>query len=129
MRLLGTPINRTGRLLHGRPVLILYLNKFLNNLPVALPAARRAIRFPIVPFFTAFTSPKILADLYKADLILLILIFLHSFLYLWFYYSKDCSSSCPHFAHSGGNFRLFSLVFYRVKTGNENTRNPLCYKG
>lgn len=56
-------------------LLISYLNRFRNSLLVALPAARRAIRFPIVPFFTAFTSPKILADLYKNDLILLILIF------------------------------------------------------
>lgn len=82
-------------------LLISYLNRFRNSLFVAFPTARRAIRFPIVPFLIALTSPKILADLYKNDLILLILIFPRPFLYLWFYYSKDCSSYCPLFAHSG----------------------------
>lgn len=57
------------------PILLFYLNRFRNSLFVALPAARRAIRFPRVPFLAALTSPKILADLYKADLILLMLIF------------------------------------------------------
>ncbi|ASB54510.1 hypothetical protein S100072_03204 [Bacillus velezensis] len=47
-----------------------YLKIFLSNLLVAFPAALRAILFPSDPFLAALTSPKILADLYSADLIL-----------------------------------------------------------
>jgi hypothetical protein len=34
-----------------------YLNRFLNNLLVALPAARRAIRFPYRSFFRRVDIP------------------------------------------------------------------------
>lgn len=42
-----------------------YLIIFLINLLVALPAARRAILFPSVPFITACTLPKMRAKVYK----------------------------------------------------------------
>lgn len=49
-----------------------YLNSFPSNLPVILPATLRPIRWPILPFFTAFTSPNIFAVPYNILLILLI---------------------------------------------------------
>jgi len=36
-----------------------YLNSFLNSRPVVFPAARRPIRLPTLPFFTAETSFQI----------------------------------------------------------------------
>ncbi len=54
------------------------LADYLNNRPIALPVifptALRAMRLPIVPFFTAFTSPKNLANAYRKPLVLLMLI-------------------------------------------------------
>lgn len=43
---------------------------FLIILPEILPNTRFLIRLPILPFTTAFTSPKTLAEPYNTDLIL-----------------------------------------------------------
>jgi len=42
-----------------------YRNSHPSHRPVALPTVRRAIRFPTVPFFTAFTSPIRRASVYR----------------------------------------------------------------
>lgn len=42
-----------------------YLNHLLNKRPVALPTARRTIRFPALPFCTALTSPSSQASQYS----------------------------------------------------------------
>lgn len=80
-------------------LLISYLNRFRNSLFVAFPTARRAIRFPIVPFLIALTSPKILADLYKNDLILLILIFPRPFCVGDFIITKFLNVGHPQNTH------------------------------
>ena len=41
--------------------------------PVSLPVARRPIRLPTLPRFTAFTSPRIFASQYRKPLIELML--------------------------------------------------------
>ncbi len=54
-----------------------YLKIFRMARPIALPAARRAIRLPTFPLFTACTSPNNLASQYRIPRVLLILIFRH----------------------------------------------------